>query len=393
MPVCTGGSEKQPSAPDYVHIDPTYLGSFLPPAVSWLLPYVQYIVPIELDLNAFCSLEPPDLPTIDATDVWALITKDVGGLGLTAGYKFAQLLHHIAWYRFCQCSVGSTPPIGTLPSAPSGLPAVNPPAYVSLPSSVPCLSATGTTVDYSPNNGLNNQGLMVWDQRNVTAVKWFWDVTVLTPPGPNVTVTAQELDQTNGSTIQFSKTIFLGHSSSNFTAGKYGSANAMSTRVQMDGTAGLTRVTPRMEVYCDGQMPGGTQDPCCPPDPFLQSQVASILELVTLIQRQQVPFATVDKTAHSGLTGSGEFDVQGLIGIRVDIISLPDSYGIRFGDPDQHFDIGWVAWGDPNAWHLPERVVADPHRSAPTYASACTRIGYSFNPGITCTIVEMAREP
>lgn len=393
MPVCTGGSEKQPDAPDFVHIDPTYLASFLPPAIAWLAPYVPYIAPLQLDVNEFCSTDPPALPTIDAQDVWSIISRDRVGIAIDVAAKFTQLLKYIAWYRFCQCSIGTTPPIGTLPSDPGGLPEINPPDYVSGPAVTPCLALETTHVDYSPNNSLHT-GYLRPAGRNVTLFRWTVRVQVITPPGPSVTVIYKELDETNGSITTFQKTTVLGHIDGfQFTAQPYPNTTAIGTDVLMDGTAGLTRVWTVLEAFCDGQAPGGTISPCCPPDNVLQGQIASILETVTLLQRQLAPFATVDKAAHSLLTGAGEIEIQGLVAIRVDIIVLPDSYGVRFADPDQHFDLGWISWGDPNGWHTPERVIADPHRSAPTFAAACTRIGYFFNPGITATIVEMAREP
>lgn len=394
MVVCAGGSEKQADAPDYINIDPGFLASFLPPGLAWLAPYVPYIVPIQLDLNAFCALEPPELPSIDASDVWSIISKDAVGLGLSAGYKFAQLLHYVAWYRFCKCSTGSTPGIGTLPAAPSGLPAVNPPAYVTPPAATPCVVSDDNPVDYSPNNGLNSRGILIWNQRNVTAIRWTFTVTVITPPGPNISVTVKQWDSNNGQVQTYARGINLGHVTGfSYTASRVGTSTFSDVTVNADGTAGLTRVQVHSEAYCDGNIPGGTLDPCCPPDTIAQGQLASILQTVTLLQRQIAPFASVSGASHSGLTGTGELDVQGLVGVRVDLSSPPGGVGVVYGTPDALFQAGYLAWGNGDGWSRPEPITSQHYKSTPYAASLSTKLGYTFPPGVTATIVELVREP
>lgn len=394
MVVCSGGSEKQATAPDFIRIDPGFMASFLPLGFQWLAPYVPFIAPIQLDLNAFCALEPPELPTIDASDVWSLMSKDVVGIGLSGGYKFAQLMHYLAWYRFCKCTTGSTPALPSAPSAPTGLPAVNPPSYVSPPSSAPCIKVDDTPVDYSPNNGLNSRGIAVWGQRNATAIKWTFDVTVITPPGPNITVTVKQWDANNGQIQTYARGFVLNHFTGfSYTASKVGTSTFSDVTVQADGTAGLTRVGTHTEVYCDGNVPGGTLSPCCPPDNIAQGQLAAILDTVTLLQRQMAPFATVDGGVHSGLTGTGELTVQGLVGARVDLSTPPPGVGLVYGTPDALFEAGFIAWGNADGWSRAEPITAIHYKSTPYAASLSTKIGYTLPPGVTASITELRREP
>jgi hypothetical protein len=393
MVVCPGGSEKLPTSPDFLHVDPTFMAGFLPPAFSWLLPYVQYIAPLQLDVNALCSIEPPEIPSIDANDLWSLISRDYIGLSLSAGQKFAQLLHYIAWYKLCRCIDLTVPTMPTPPAAPSPLPEINPPDLVGAPSTAPCKSSVGTSVDYSPNNGLFNQGLLIAAGYNVTSVRYTVDIQVITPPGPNITVTWKQIDTFNADAVQWSLAVPLGHTAHfSYVMEHRGTATGYSHQINADATAGLTRVTPTTEVFCGGAVPGGTQSPCCPPDPIQAGQLQQILAMVTLLQRQLAPFATIEGVTHSGLTGSGEIAVQGLIGARVDF-TVPPSFGSRPGDPGVAFDVGWLTWGDANGWQESERIMANPHRSTPAVASLSTKIGYTLNPGVTATIIELHREP
>jgi len=51
------------------------------------------------------------------------------------------------------------------------------------------------------------------------------------------------------------------------------------------------------------------------------------MAMVTLIQRQAAPFGYVPGAIHAGLTGTGVIAIQGLIGCKVDITTLPTQLG------------------------------------------------------------------
>jgi hypothetical protein len=148
-----------------------------------------------------------------------------------------------------------------------------------------------------------------------------------------------------------------------------------------------------VEFFCGAGGGGLAPVPCCPPDPSLTAMLASIATAVELIQRQVAPFATVDGAAHAGLTGEGRIDVQGLLGVRVDLTTVPGYQGVQAGDVDAIYNAGWINWGDPSSFRPREWIQTSPTLSTPPLAGMYTRLSYSLNPGFVATITEVKREP
>lgn len=120
-------------------------------------------------------------------------------------------------------------------------------------------------------------------------------------------------------------------------------------------------------------------------------QLQLLRQDVTLIQRQKVPFAYIGSTVHPGLTGSGHFTVQGLLGVRVELTTIPAGIGETSDDPLILLRAGWIATGTADGWrrsvpvsHSPLWVDVEPDD---------TRIGYTFVAGVVATIEEFVREP
>jgi hypothetical protein len=116
-------------------------------------------------------------------------------------------------------------------------------------------------------------------------------------------------------------------------------------------------------------------------------------ELVTLIQRQEVPFGFVDGTPHPGLTGEGQLTVSGLLGIRVDLTTIPAYVGRIDGTPTVYFDVGYVALGTTTGFQRRDIIRHDPQFIWSGEAGLFTRVGYTFPPGVVATITELLREP
>jgi hypothetical protein len=158
------------------------------------------------------------------------------------------------------------------------------------------------------------------------------------------------------------------------------------------GSTDLSQATDTW-LYCNNDWPGQPPAPCCPPDATLQLQIDSILRMVTLLQRQLVPFAYISSTAHAGLTGSGSIAVQGLLGIRIDLTTIPTSNKQDSSFPPFVFDAGWVSMMDSNGFIVETRAHAQHQVFIPPIASDATVIGYSFGAGVVATITELQREP
>lgn len=137
--------------------------------------------------------------------------------------------------------------------------------------------------------------------------------------------------------------------------------------------------------------PGNTL--CCA-DPALLALLPNILQMVTLVQRQSAPFAYVYGANHVGLTGDGELAVSGLIGVSIDVTTLPSSYGRSAGTPEHLFDVGFVTLGTSDGWSTTKRIDADGSLVLPgSAAGAFTRVGYTLRPGVEVSIRELVREP
>jgi hypothetical protein len=147
----------------------------------------------------------------------------------------------------------------------------------------------------------------------------------------------------------------------------------------------------RGTLYCNGNVPGQTQQPC-QPDPWSLATLQAILDLVTIIQRQHVPFAYIASTAHSGISGNGQFAVSGLVGLAVNITTLPSRVGGISGDPTQIWDVGWINTGTADGWGPRHFISANPFLLQPVSGDV-TLVGYSIPEDVVVSIVELVREP
>jgi len=158
-------------------------------------------------------------------------------------------------------------------------------------------------------------------------------------------------------------------------------------------TGSVGHVCLTVEVFGNTAQPGTSI--CCvsPTDSNNNAVLQQLLQLVTLIQRNKAPFASVHGTTHSGLTGSGNFTVQGILGLAVSLTAVPTSVGLELGNPDVLFDVGWLNVGTADGWVDRKRVSADPFLWAPDLMSMMTRVGFTLMPGVVATITEIKPEP
>lgn len=134
-------------------------------------------------------------------------------------------------------------------------------------------------------------------------------------------------------------------------------------------------------------------NPCCPPDPTTQALLDAILAMVTLVQRQSAPFSYVYGDDHTGLTGNGSFGVSGILGVSVDVTTLPGNYGQDAGTPTQLYDVGFVTLGTADGYSTSRRIDHDGTLLLPPAAGAYTTVGYTLSPGVQVSIRELIREP
>lgn len=377
-----------------VYVSEAALGAFLVAKVgSWGSLLAAAIAGTSYVLTNMCTVDPPADPGINALDIVAILDGPLNNSYLDAVNKVRQLLQRYLWPQFCECVSGTQPtPPGPL-SPPTGTPTVDPPAIFVPPLVGPCLTYSHGPTNLAPSNSYVAISRTL-DGVVGTSFRLTVSKSVASGGGNNSVhhILQQSLHPSN--TLLQDDSISVGPSatSSIIVPFKPGCEFVQVTTIWQSGT-GTSAVSETLETYCGGAGINTPVSPCCPPDSATSALLARINGLVTLIQRQAVPFGYVSGTVHAGLADSGSLSIADLIGIRVDVTTLPDSYGRAAGDPIQFFDLGFLSWGTADGYRSSFGLDHDGQVSFPTAAGLFTQLGYSLSPGVVVTITELVREP
>jgi hypothetical protein len=410
MVVCPHGSEPKATSPAYIHIDSGQILTLYPaPMLSWFAPFAPYLPAIDLDVGAFCALEPPTIPGIDAEDIAALITGGRIGAAQVAIEKFLQIAYAYAWYSLCTCKIDTTPSAPTSPSAPSNLPVINPPSVVTQPLVGSCGDYSGgpVTVAYADTASryvMPSTGTYVGNPPYSLLLPLPTGATYFRFTANNVSSTVGHTTDKISCNIRWvngaGSVLRIDTPGDVVTGGSMSMSNSIPAGAVAffcnasvgAGSSYTQQVTARAELFC-GTTPGQTQAPCCPPDPILMAKLNGLIEMVTLIQRQSSPYAYVPGTVHTGLSGDGSFTVFGLVGMALDITTLPSNYSATDGTPVHRNRLGWLRMGTVDGWTDAREIDTDPLIWLPPAASAYTLIGYTLAPGVIATLKELKAEP
>lgn len=391
--ICGGGTSSAKSGVGQaIYITSAAAGALLNNIpVKWAVPLAALIGARTYDAGNFCSQDPPADPGITAADVVDLVAHLSNPFQYAAAAdKVAQLISRYAWYQWCKCDSVSTPAPPAAPAQPTNMPTLDlgPPQ---LSNGTRCHDTFQT---FSLQNGSFNYGTWRYDVPNPdprairvvikqtvfpagisTPAKWsyvFFDNNSL-PVLPE-----RDLPQ-QGSEIDVTLPSLSGY-----------------TQININGTAGYNLAnagTLELIGLCGG---GGTivggNSGCCD-DPALKGTVDQIYQALQLLQRQIAPYAFVTGAAHPGLSGAGNFSLtKSLVGIKLDCTTVPARAGLELGDPDAHFDLGWVSIGDADGWFATRPIRQLPLKWTPRWMSSATKIGYSLTQGVVARIDELERE-
>ena len=403
MPICSGSTQPKPATPDAVYVSLDYVASLLPAQLAWLIPFLPYAKPMLVeDVLAFCSSE-PTLPSLTGVTIGAVLAGGELGASIVAAEAITQIALYYLWLGLCECASGSATP-ATPPSAPSGLPSVNPPGVVSPTLATPCayrsyLTLAGLQADtyvVEPSNTTDSSLKIPIGVPGATSFRATF--SVVNTYGSNHVVTRgtdhiQFFDLAGTDKGTYSDLAQSG----NMTQVLSGPipVNAYQFRAEVFGDATLRNDhgLVSIEWYCAGQFPGQPLPGCCPPDATAQGLLKQILESVTLLQRQAAPFSYVYGDNHTALSGHGSFAVADLLGVSVDVTTLPDSYGRSDGSPEILFDIGYVTLGTSDGYAASSRISSDGTLHIPPLGGVYTVVGYTLRPGVEVSIRELVREP
>lgn len=396
MPFCsTGVSAQKAGAADQIILTTAILEALATRyGLAWLTsPFIGAAgSSLQLHLPTFCALDPPDDPGLTGTDLVFLLSPAPTVEKTIAQGKVNQLLSRYAWFDFCECASVTTPAPPTPPTQPTGTPAVNPPP-TGYPVSAPCLTVTRDAVEgiteaggYTHNSFNLPPGATTFSALlSTTAVDGFLQMDMR----------VQFFDANDDAIFENEIAVTVDPDSPVTVQGPIPitavSADLSGTPTPDDvGTIDFAAVN--QNVYCYNATPGGYNSPCCPPDPILESKLDTLLQLVTLIQRQVAPFAYVSGAVHSGLTGTGTISVQSLLGVLLNT-SIPDRAGEVAGTPVTVFDCGWLNLATADGYTERFFVASDSQIILPRLPGIYTAIGYTFQEGVSVTITELMREP
>lgn len=371
---------------------------------AWSVPLAGAIGVIEYDLVNSCATDPPADPGMQPADWVALLTANPA-ISPGAGQKFQQLVQRLLWFQMCQCvqNPQPTPPAVTT-TPPSGYPVLNAPGSYIPRSDQPCWDYAVQTTEIASGGSLQN----------------------VCPPGTSLHVISYNLDLPafNPTAYNLAVTFLAGGDVNTLFAARIQWFDANSVLLRTDqgvlvgpgGTSSLSQTPPttatkgsfglisngvgaggscrtEFQMWCASTSPLVPSSPCGPSDPLTQQLLNTILGLVTLIQRQDAPFAYVKGAQHTNLSGTGQIAVSGLLGCIVTPTTVPPNFGSAAGTPTELFNIGWINWGTADGYPQREWIAPNPLVSTPCRAGLYTFIGYTLRPGVVITITEIVREP
>lgn len=367
----------------------------------------------------FCGTDPPATTSLTTEEYTALLQLSPWDTVQSAIGKLASIVSSAIWYEFCECKTQATPAFPTsVLQPPTGV-------VTSIPSSGPCMvitkrispeviasgSAAWTTAAYHtfdffpllPVHAVAAEGTTPAHNTATfpTTAPWaYWGLSAQLVD-PSTIGIGQVHAQT---TTRDASGFFVNQRSVNLTsAAPVAQTNPLylppqpsaepyfDLRVTQWNNSTPQLIDLTVTVWCQGTGPSVSQAPCT--DPALLAMVGQVMQLCTLIQRQAAPFAYVNGSVYSGLTGQGTLALQGVLGASIDLTAVPEFVGVESGSPNVLFDAGWINWEANGAVTNREFLRATPHLSLPRLPGLYQQLRYSFSPGVVATVTELLREP
>lgn len=388
---CGGGTSapKAGVAVDALYTAASVASLFDLAGVPWLIPILAFVDIGAFALTTFCAGDPPAMPSFTKDEVNALLQLQLGADFSSGLAKMPALVANVIWGQYCHCTGGALVPF-VYPTQPAGSN-----VYVGPTPGAPSPCFTDSRVRNTLGQNNTFGGWFIWTGYPVTG----WSITLTGVPtvgaGSRMSILFSPVDANGVETVGGTEVALLCPASGSSTL--IHDVPPGAAGIEIDYTSlvdgGQSDVTVALSAYC-GVYPGATATtPCCPPDPIAQAQLDMILQLVTLIQRQAVPFGYLTGTAHAGLTGSGTISVSSLLGVLATVTAYPAGNTVIAGEPNYVYDLGWLSIETADGFIDEVRLRNTTQVWTPRIMSTATKIGYSLRAGVTATITELAREP
>lgn len=408
MSICaSGASIQKPGIADTVIISSVVLAATVGKKLPWLVDAIAGTASlVNLHLPDFCTVDPPADPGLSGLDLVAILTLGNANPDPGPMNRMGQLIERAIWDTVCQCTTGATPAITVPASPPSGAPVVNPPTVVTQPAVGNCFAVSkvgisnGDTLNHYHTDGGDSTTLTMFPlpqgaaymtvcaqatAAGVSPQPRLFTFIIRNAVGTNLSPVASAGPAPTGSPgggpTSVCQTIAL-------------PAGAVSFALQSASFGGATSTgtfSAQWSISCGG-LAGQPSEACCPPDPVATGLLNSILQMVTLVQRQIAPFGYVPGASHTALSGNGTIAVSGLLGVKVDLTTTPARLGEIAGDPVSIWEAGWINVGTSDGFGPRLFISSDPMIVLPV-SGAATLIGYSIPDDVVVTITELVREP
>lgn len=357
--------------------------------LAWLIPVIPFVGLAPLTLSSFCGSDPPALPTFSSAESDALLQLKFGPDFDSGVSKLRDLALNTIWYDACQCTSGTQVPLAP-PAPPAGTPI---PIY-------PSGSGVQACQRYQTTQYIAAGGpLFIAQMPPLPAGATSIVINVSSPPqsaAQTISFEARWVTAANVLISNIGQQVLQANNGATLTRSALltGAPHHIEARITSAGNVGQTyQCNMEILVYCNGDQPGPGSTPCCPPDTATLAYLDNIHKLVTLIQRQMAPFAYISSTAHATLAGAGSFAIQGLLGVKVNVTTLPASLGVSGTSPAEHFDLGFITFGTADGYPHSIRLEHQVQLMLPARASVFTTLAYDLHPGVVVTITELLREP
>ena len=358
-------------------------------ALAWLDPVIPLLGLAPLVLSTFCASDPPNVVALTQNEADAVLqfqfgtTDFVNGLG-----KIKDIYLNAVWWTSCDCTSGTLQPFPQFPM-PAQTPVIQ---YTPTPSAQSCDSSTSfSTNQIGPGGGANSITGLGNATGAGTSVFLTMQNNVASGAGMVLSFTTTVSDALGSTLLTHTQSVNPG-ASATYTITLPSTWHT--TRMDVSAVSGSgtsTYTNSQQALYCNGQYPGA-QNPCCDPPAWMKTQLDNILQLVTLIQRNHVPFAYVPGAVHSGLSGAASFTIPSCIGVEINVTAMPADIHQLPGSPPYLWDLGWLSFSDGSGMLQEHRISRTNTVWIPPQGQLATTLGYYLFPGVTANITELYAE-
>lgn len=351
------------------------------------------------DLLNICNQPQPAPVTLVPQDYIDAFEFTNSAVYPAANAKITQWFLNAMWPEWCLCADGTTPAPAT-PTAPA--PVSGNPALPTGPDPVKCLSGRYSAGPVTP--GLNDY--VVFQQAGVAAPALPIGATsidfngfVESFSGTDSQVTIDLNIVRNSGTIKYT-TIIVGNASAlpkwDYSIPCDPGIQGATFTVHAANSGTNASIFGGADAYCDTSNGSVPLQPCCPPDPYLDTRLqlmqGMLSAILTLVGQQGGHSSYVDGTRHSGLQGFGTVPlVQAAAAVRLEVTTPPSGAQVLPGSPDFYWNMGFITPSSNDTPLRGQRLVFI--KQTMTIPPVTDAIDYTLLGGTVADLVELLPGP